>query len=92
MFTVYAIYNRLRNKIYIGHTSDLETRLKRHNKLLPINKKSFTSKNSGKWVLVHKEEFSTREEAIRREKELKSYRGREFIRDKIKSKFINRQD
>ena len=85
MFYAYALYNQIRDKIYIGHTANLELRLKRHNGLLLNNKKSFTSKNSGLWQLIRKEEFTTRQEAMRREKELKSYRGREFIRRLIKN-------
>jgi predicted GIY-YIG superfamily endonuclease len=32
------------------------------------------------WILIYKEEFSTRQEALVREKQLKSYRGREFVK------------
>ena len=53
---------------------------------MPSKIKSFTSKNSGEWILIYNEEFDTREEAIRGEKELKSFRGREFIRNLIKNK------
>ena len=84
MFSVYAIYNKIRNKIYIGHTSDLDNRLKRHNKILPNKLKSFTSKNNGLWELIHREDFDTRKMAIIREQELKSYQGRRFIRSLIK--------
>jgi len=86
MFTVYAIYNEIRNKIYIGHTSDLAKRMKRHNRRLPSKLKSFTSKNGSIWILIHSERFNTRQEAIKREKQLKSYKGREFIRKSIKKK------
>ncbi len=84
IFTVYVIMNE-NNKIYIGQTSDLENRLKRHNGLLRNKAKSFTSKNKGEWKLVYKEDFSTRKEAMGREKQLKSCRGREFIKNKIKN-------
>ncbi len=83
IFIVYVIANK-NNKIYIGQTSDLESRLKRHNGLLRNKSKSFTSKNKGEWKLIYKEEFNTRKEAINREKQLKSYRGREFVRNLIK--------
>ena len=83
MFYTYAIWNRIRDKIYIGHTSNLIDRIKRHNQLLPTKVKSFTSKNSGLWILIHQENFQTRKEAMAREKELKSYRGRQFIRSLI---------
>ena len=84
MFFVYTIYNRARKKIYIGQTVNLEIRLKRHNGILLNNKKSFTAKNSGNWELIYKEEFGSRKEAEKREKELKSFRGREFIKNIIK--------
>ena len=83
MYYVYVIYNADKNKIYIGYTDDLGKRLKRHNKLLPSKSSSYTIKNSGKWVLAHQEEKSSRVEAVIREKQLKSYRGRKFIWGKI---------
>jgi len=82
MFYTYAIKNQ-NNKIYIGQTIDLEVRLQRHNGLLKNKNTSFTSKNGGNWELIYKEEFETRSEAMKREKELKSFRGREFIRSLI---------
>jgi len=85
MFFVYAIYNKNKDKIYIGCASNLDERLKRHNKILPNKSKSFTSKNSGLWELIHKEEFDSRQAAIKREKELKSYKGRVFVRSLIKN-------
>ncbi|MFH1187678.1 MAG: GIY-YIG nuclease family protein [bacterium] len=85
MFFVYSIYNKEKDKIYTGCTAELEKRIKRHNHLLPNKKTSYTSKNSGFWELVYKEEFETRKQAMKREKELKSSRGRDFIRTIIKN-------
>jgi putative endonuclease len=82
MFVVYAIKNE-GGKIYIGQTADLKARLDRHNGLLKNSKKSYTSKNKGHWELIYSEDLATRQEAISREKELKSFRGREFIRSLI---------
>jgi len=79
MFVVYVLKNE-NEKIYIGQTSNLENRLKRHSGILKNKSKSFTSKNKGDWKLIYKEEFETRKEAIEREKQLKSYQGRKFIR------------
>jgi len=84
MFNVYAIKNDVSGKIYIGQTSDLEKRLKRHNGVLKNKTKSFTSKNKGGWKLIYKEELNSRGEALIREKQLKSYRGREFIKSLLK--------
>ncbi|RJR16224.1 GIY-YIG nuclease family protein [Candidatus Microgenomates bacterium] len=79
MFQIYALYNKERNKIYIGYSSDLIERLKRHNKELPTKKNSYTSLNSGKWDLIYKEDCQIKKQAMQREKQLKSARGREFI-------------
>ena len=80
MFCVYVIRND-ENKIYIGYTSDLDKRLLRHNGVLNSKKKSFTYKNKGPWRVVYTEMFDKITEATKREKELKSSRGREFIRN-----------
>ena len=79
MFTVYVLHSQRFDKIYIGFTSDIEKRLFAHNH--PSNKgwtKSFQP-----WEIIYSEEFETKEEAMDREKQLKSYRGREFIRKRI---------
>jgi len=83
-YFVYVIQNAERGKMYIGQTENLSKRLARHNKILPSKQSSFTSKMSGAWKLVYSEECVTRKEAMKREKELKSYRGREFVKNKIK--------
>ena len=83
-FYVYALQNKQRGKIYIGQTENLQERLARHNKELPSKKSSFTSKMSGSWEIVYSEECVTRKEAMKREKELKSFRGREFVKNQIR--------
>ncbi|MST04351.1 MAG: GIY-YIG nuclease family protein [Candidatus Pacebacteria bacterium] len=84
MFFTYVILNKERNKFYVGQTENLETRLLGHNKRMPNKKTSFTSLNNGTWKLIYKEEFNSRSEAIKREKELKSSRGRFFIKQALK--------
>lgn len=84
MFSVYVIKNK-KGVIYIGQTVNLENRLKRHNGVIKNDLKSFTHKNKdGDWELVFKEELKTRKEAMIREKQLKSFKGREFIKKIIK--------
>jgi putative endonuclease len=82
MYSVYVIFNLKNSKIYIGQTQDLDIRLKLHQE--KIFKNSYTSRFDGNWKLIHKEDFGTRQEVLIREKQLKSYRGREFIRNLIK--------
>lgn len=81
MFVVYAIFNKDNKKIYIGQTENLEERLKLHNNR--TFKSSYTSRFSGDWILIYKEGFKNRKEALIREKQLKSYRGREYIKQHI---------
>ncbi|EKE15706.1 MAG: Excinuclease ABC, C subunit [uncultured bacterium] len=83
MFFIYVIKNEQSGKIYIGQTNDIEKRLQRHNGILKSKNTSYTYKNKGEWKVVYTEEFKSRSEAIKREKELKSYQGREFLRSKI---------
>jgi putative endonuclease len=85
MFFTYVIKNEQSEKIYIGQTDDIEKRLQRHNGMLKSKNTSYTHKNKGNWVVVYTEKFENRSEAMKREKELKSYRGREFIRSKIEN-------
>lgn len=77
MYIAYSIYNYKHNKIYIGQTEDLSSRLLMHNN---HTFKGYTSQFDGIWELIYKEEVKTRVEALKREKQLKSYRGREFIK------------
>jgi putative endonuclease len=80
MFCVYVIYNREAEKIYVGQTGDLPRRLAEHNSK---RGKHFTAKFSGEWELIYQESFPTRQEALKREKQLKSFRGREYIQQFI---------
>jgi len=82
MYWVYAIYNRLAGKFYIGQTEDLRMRLRIHN---THSLGGYTARFPGEWELIYKESVATRSEALKREKQLKSYRGREFIKKHISS-------
>ena len=79
MYIVYVLHSSQFDKIYIGYTSDLASRMRSHNKL---SKKGWTVKYRP-WEVVHTEVFELKSEAMRREKELKSHRGRDYIREEI---------
>ena len=81
MYFVYAIYNKEAGKIYIGETEDLETRIKFHNN--GKFKNSVTSRHNGRWELIYKEICKNRIKARKREKQLKSFRGRQFVKTHI---------
>ncbi|MBI2593495.1 GIY-YIG nuclease family protein [Candidatus Daviesbacteria bacterium] len=80
MFYVYVIKSESSGKIYIGQSNDLDLRFKRHNGKLPAKSGSYTKINKGPWKLVYKEEYATREDAVIREKYLKSHRGRDWLK------------
>jgi putative endonuclease len=74
-FYTYAIYSESCDKIYIGYSSDPNKRLAYHNSSL---NHGWTCKFKP-WKLVHIEEFDTKKDAMLKEKQLKSARGRKFI-------------
>ena len=75
MFEVYVIQNP-KGTLYTGFTSNLAARLAEHNTGKPGN---YTYKR-GPWKLIHKETYEFKDEASKREKFLKSGKGREFIK------------
>ena len=83
MYKVYVLYSPSFDKIYVGYTSNLDERLKSHNEL---GHKGWT-KRYRPWILFRFEEFDCKAEAIKREKELKSGQGREFIWSEIRRHF-----
>jgi putative endonuclease len=74
-YYVYVLYAKSYNKIYIGYTSNLEQRINSHNVLA---NKGWTIKFRP-WNMVYSEEFDSKSEALRRENELKTAKGRLFI-------------
>jgi putative endonuclease len=80
MFFVYAIYNKSADKVYIGQTVDVKQRIMEHNEKAH---KGYTSRFAGKWELIYTETLKIRQDALIREKQLKSYRGREFVKKHI---------
>ena len=81
MYYVYAIHNKNADKIYIGQTKNVQARLTAHNN--KHKARSFTAKFEGEWKLIYRESIATRSEAIKREKSLKSAKGREFLKQFI---------
>lgn len=81
MYYVYVIQNQ-KNRIYIGQTNNLEKRLNQHNDK-KFSKKSYTKIQKGPWKLIYKENYLTRQEAEKREKALKSHKGRDWLREQM---------
>jgi putative endonuclease len=70
MYYTYIIQSVRTKRYYIGSTQNIDNRLKRHNK-------GFTKsiKYNGPFILIYKEEYPTKAEAYKREKQIKKYKS-----------------
>jgi putative endonuclease len=80
IYYVYILKSLTNGRFYIGQTNNIERRLRDHNS----GQSRYTSLTKP-FILLHTEEFSTRAEAVRRERNLKSGKGREWIRENFGS-------
>ncbi len=73
-FCVYMLRFERDGSRYIGHTDNLVRRIKQH-----LAGKCKYTKSKGPFKLIYVEVFESREEAVKREKFLKSRAGRRFL-------------
>ena len=66
-YLVYLLFSESKNRYYIGFTSNLEERIIRHNQ----KSKGFTG-NVNDWKVVYTESYTNKEEAYKRELQIKS--------------------
>jgi putative endonuclease len=78
-YGVYILFSKKYNRLYIGYSEAIVERFYSHNS---IAKKGYTIRYRP-WKLIHCEFFSSKKEALNREKELKGGKGREWIRNKL---------
>jgi putative endonuclease len=69
MYFVYILRNN-QNKLYIGQTTDLKSRIRRHNS---GHGARFTKQSSDNFTMVYAEHFTTQLGAMKREKQLKGW-------------------
>ena len=80
-FYVYMLKSLGPNSVtYVGHTSDLKKRISLHN----IGKGAKFTRGR-KWVLIYREKFKSKKEAISREYYIKKNRS---LRNNIKKKYL----
>ena len=70
----YILYSVSLDKYYIGSTSNLQERLKKHR----TNHKGFTGR-ANDWELVYYEVFDSKSLAYQREREVKDKKSRKYI-------------
>jgi len=86
-YCFYILRSKTLDKFYIGHTSSLEERLRKHNS----NHKGFTGKVND-WRIVYSEEYATKEEAYSRERLVKKWKSKVRIQELILGKSSEHPD
>ncbi len=81
-FYIYILQNFLKNFIYIGYSEDLVKRIKHHN-----SGKVKSTKTYLPLKLIHYEAYLTKSDAKRREKYLKTNKGRTTLITMLKDHF-----
>jgi len=72
--------------LYIGYTSNLKARLQKHNRGI-----NFSTKNKIPWQLIHYEAYHNPDDAMRREKYLKTSQGSRLLKRMLKEYFYNQK-
>ena len=78
-FFVYVLEDEETGRFYVGQTADIANRLSRHN-----HGRNLSTKH-GHWSLVHTEEYATRADAVRRERELKSWKSHNRLAELVRA-------
>ena len=79
MYYLYLIYSLKNGEFYIGTTPDLRRRFSSHNK-----GKNIATKSGVPWKLVYYEAYPTKDDALRRERNLKQYgQGLRRLKERI---------
>ena len=82
MYYVYMLKSKgIKSVTYVGYTKDLKKRIEFHN-----TGKGAKFTRGRKWVLIYKEKYKSKKEAISREYYIKSNRS---LRNKLKNENFN---
>ncbi len=77
---VYILKSKEFNRYYIGVTTNITERVSRHNQ-----GRNRSTKPYKPWDLIHTEEFDSKTEALKRERQIKSYKGGNAFKKLIKN-------
>jgi putative endonuclease len=75
-YQVYIIQSQKTHRYYIGITKDIKLRLRQHN-----TGKTRSTKSGIPWKVIKTEEYLSRQEAYKREKQIKRYKGGEALKN-----------
>ena len=79
MYYVYVLQSQKDSKFYTGFTSNLERRIEEHN-----NKTEFSTKCRAPFSLIYFEGCIIKEDALARERFLKSGKGKKYLKNRTK--------
>lgn len=85
MFYVYIIESLKDGELYIGYTKDLKKRFEEHNHGL-----SSATRRYLPWKVIYYEACLNKDDAIRRERYLKTSQGGRLIKRRIKEYLFNK--
>ena len=74
-YFVYILQSQKDHRFYIGSTSDVQQRVSYHN-----SGRQRSTRNRIPFELVYKEELPTKTAALKRERQIKSYKGGEAFK------------
>ena len=80
MYYTYALQSQDDGKFYTGFTRDLKLRFEQHNKGLVQS-----TRNRKQLKLIYYESCLNQDDATKREKYLKTYHGKMFLKGRLKS-------
>jgi putative endonuclease len=80
MYYTYVLQSEVDNQFYVGYTKDLKLRFEKHNKGGVESTRSRTPLK-----LIYYEACISKDDATNREKYLKTYHGKIFLRKRLKS-------
>ena len=78
MFYVYVLRSERNSRFYVGSTKDVKKRLIEHN-----TGKSQATRYIKPLKLIYSEQYSTRSDAVKRERFLKMGQGRAWLKEKL---------
>ena len=79
MYFVYILYSISGGKTYVGYSNNVDRRLQEHN----VTETTGFTLRYRPWTLIRTEQFTTKQEAMAREKFLKTGKGRDEIKNYI---------
>ena len=80
MYYTYVLQSEVDNGFYVGFTKNIKLRFEKHNKGYVES-----TKDRRPFKLIYYEACLTQQDALHREKYLKTYHGKQFLHKRLKS-------